>query len=82
MLFVAWQLAQREAESHGTQQRLQKLQEDFNYNLDLLEKRDSELEVLDQQIDVLAAELKEKNLLLVDLHQALELAQLGDFPHG
>lgn len=79
---VKLQLAQKQDECRETQQQLQKLQEDFNYNLDLLEKRDNELEVLDQQIDALATELKGKDVFLVDLHQALELAQQGDFPTG
>eukprot|EP00884_Botryococcus_braunii_P008000 jgi/Botrbrau1/17200/Bobra.126_1s0005.2 len=68
-------LAKKEEDAQQALKQLYKLQEDFKYNLSLLDKRDAELHDLDEHMAVLAAELGRKDALLVDLHQALQLAQ-------
>jgi hypothetical protein len=79
-IFFITQLAKKEEDAQQALEQLYKLQEDFKYNLGLLDKRDAELHDLDEHMAVLAAELGRKDALLVDLHEALQLAQSGMTP--
>ena len=65
------QLAEQRDELLQTQTKLQKLQDDFMYNLRLLDERDRELETYDREYTRLQAEAGEKDKALVETRTAL-----------
>lgn len=65
------QLAEQRDELLQTQTKLQKLQDDFMYNLRLLDERDRELETYDREYTRLQAEASEKDKTLVETRTAL-----------
>ena len=65
------QLAEQRDELLQTQTKLQKLQDDFMYNLRLLDERDRELETYDREYTRLQAEAGEKDKNLVETRTAL-----------
>ena len=65
------QLAEQRDELLQTQTKLQKLQDDFMYNLRLLDERDRELETYDREYTRLQAEAGEKDKDLVETRTAL-----------
>lgn len=53
------------------------LQQDYEYNLQLLDGRDAELERYDKEFDANAQELAAKNSLISQLHARLAKAESG-----
>ncbi len=58
-------------------QRLQQLQQDFDYNLQLLDSRDAELEQCDATFAAAVADIAKKDSVLEELRCAMVAAQSG-----
>ena len=53
------------------------LQQDYEYNLELLDGRDAELERYDKEFDAIGQELAAKDSLMTQLHARLAKAESG-----
>ena len=76
-MVVATQLSEREQQLSTVSSRFLQLQQDFKYNLELLDGRDAELVQYEAEVQELQSGLEQQECLVEELQSSLTKAQTG-----